>query len=139
MATNSAPGDDARPGSSNERADSGATAEPGLWPLISRHKRATGIVVGLAVLAIALSVVPALVGSSSGPLNDATTCSQWASASSTQQSDYARLYLDGYGTFSGAGRTGAAVQTSISRACVRAAYLGEADDVSILAAVRGDF
>ena len=52
-----------RAGAAGEDAGSGATAEPGLWPLLRRHKRATAIVVAIAALAIALSVVPALVGS----------------------------------------------------------------------------
>ena len=139
MATNSAPGEGEGAGAAGEDAGSGATAEPGLWPLLRRHKRATAIVVAIAVLAIALSVVPALVGSSSGPLTDATSCSGWSGASSAQKAAYVQLYLDAYGSFSGAGRTSAAVQTSINHGCIRAAYLGEADDVSVLAAVRGDF
>lgn len=52
-----------------------------------------------------------------------------------QQSGYAQLYLHEYGSFSGAGRTLDAVQNTITQRCVRAAYLGEADDVSVLAAI----
>jgi hypothetical protein len=132
MATNGAPGN-------GDGDGSGSTAEPGLWPLILRHRRASATVAAIAVLAIGLSVVPGLVGSGGGPLSDATTCSQWSAASSAQRSAYVQLYLESYGSFSGAGRTSAAVQTTITHGCVRAAFLGEADDVSVLAAVHGDF
>ena len=126
----------AAPGDS---ADSGPSAEPGLWPLIRAHRRAAGIVVAIAVLAIALTVIPAIVGSSGGPLSDSTNCSQWSAASSAQKAAYVQLYLDEYGSFSGAGRTSAAVRTTIEHGCIRAAFLGEADSVSVLAAVRGEF
>lgn len=127
MATNSAPGD---------TGGSGPTAEPGLSAVILAHKRAAAVVVAVAVLAIALTVVPALLGSSSGALSDATTCSQWAAASAGQKSGYAQLYLHQYGSFSSAGRNLDAVQNTINRRCVQAAYLGEADDVSVLAAIQ---
>ncbi len=139
MVTNSAPGEGAERGAAGEGAGSGSTAEPGLWPLLRRHKRATAIVAAIAVLAIALSVVPGLVSSSSGPLTDATSCSDWSAASSAQKGAYVELFLDAYGRSSGAGRTNAAVQASITHGCVRAGYLGEADDVSVLSALRGDF
>jgi hypothetical protein len=129
MATNSAPGDG---------ASSGSTAEPGLWPLIIRHKQVAAAVLVVFVLGIAVTVIPGLVGSNSGPLSDSTTCAEWAAASSSQKSAYVQLYLDEYGSFSGAGRTAAAVQSAISRGCVHATYLGEADDLTVVAAVRGD-
>jgi hypothetical protein len=130
MYTNSAPGD---------TGGSGPTAEPGVSALILAHKRAAAVVVAIVLFAIAITVVPALAGSNSGALNDATTCSQWAAASAGQKSAYAQRYLDEYGSFSGAGRNLNAVQNTITQRCVRAAYLGEADDVSVLAAVRRDF
>ena len=111
-------------------------AEPGLWPLIRRHKRAAATALTIVVLAIALTVVPGLVDSSSGPLRDSTTCTQWSAASAAQKAAYVQLYLDEYGTFSGAGSTSAAVRARIEHGCIRAVFLGEGDNLSVPAAVR---
>jgi hypothetical protein len=122
-----------------DNAGSEPGAEPGLWPLIRRHKRAAATAVTIVVVAIALTVVPGLVDSSSGPLKDSTTCTQWSAASSPQKAAYVQLYLDEYGTFSGAGATSTAVRTTIDHGCIRAGFLGEGDNASVLAAVRGEF
>ena len=130
MATNSAPGDAAGPSASSNQ---------GLSGLILAHKRATAIVVGIVLVLIAISVLPAVLGSSSGALNDATTCSEWAAASGDQQVAYAQLFLRENGSLTNAGQTAAAVQNTVSQGCVRAAYLGEADDVSVIGAVNKAF
>ena len=130
MATNSAPGDAAGPSASSNQ---------GLSGLILAHKRATAIVVGIVLVLIAISVLPAVLGSSSGALNDATTCSEWAAASGDQQVAYAQLFLRENGSLTNAGQTAAAVQNTVSQGCVRAAYLGEADDVSVIGAVNQAF
>lgn len=128
-------------GTSDEAAASGSNApEPfRLKALALGHKRMCALVVGLLLVVIALSVVPALVGSGGGALADSTTCSGWSAASSAQQTAYAHLYLNEYGGLSNTAGSAGAVQRAISSACVRAAYLGEADDVSVLAAIRHDF
>jgi ABC-type transport system involved in cytochrome c biogenesis permease component len=130
VATNSAPGD---------AAGSGASSNPGLSGLILAHKRATAIVVGIVLVLIVISVLPAVLGSSSGALNDATTCSEWAAASGDQKVAYAQLFRRENGSLTSAGQTPAAVQNTISDGCVRAAYLGEADDVSVIGAVNKAF
>jgi hypothetical protein len=126
-------------GASGQGAGPGATAEPGLGPLLRRHKAAAAAVVVIAVLAIALSVVPGLIGSGGGPLSDSTTCSAWSAASPARRAAYVQLYLRTYGSFTGAGPTSPAVQTAINHGCIRAGFLGEADELSVLDAVRGNF
>jgi ABC-type transport system involved in cytochrome c biogenesis permease component len=130
MATDSAPGD---------TAGSGASSNQGLGGLILAHKRAAAAVVGIVLVLIVISVLPAVLGSSSGALNDATTCSEWAAASGDQKVAYAQLFLRENGSLTSAGLTSAAVQNTISQGCVRAAYLGEADDVSVIGAVNKAF
>jgi hypothetical protein len=130
MATNGASGQGAGPGS---------TAEPGLWPLVLRHKPAAAAAVAIAVLAIALTVVPGLIGSGGGPLSDSTTCSAWSAASSARKAAYVQLYLRTYGSFTGAGPSSPAVRNAINHGCIRAGFLGEADELSVLDAVRGNF
>ena len=130
MATNSAPGDAAGPSASSNQ---------GLSGLILAHKRATAIVVGIVLVLIAISVLPAVLGSSSGALNDATTCSELAAASGDQKVAYAQLFLRENGSLTNAGQTVAAVRNTVTQGCVRAAYLGEADDVSVIGAVNKAF
>jgi ABC-type transport system involved in cytochrome c biogenesis permease component len=130
MATNSAPGDAAGPDVSSNQ---------GLSGLILAHKRATAIVAGIVLVLIVISVLPAVLGSSSGALNDATTCSEWAAASGDQKVAYAQLFLRENGSLTNAGQTPAAVQNTITQGCVRAAYLSEADDISVIGAVNKAF
>jgi ABC-type transport system involved in cytochrome c biogenesis permease component len=130
VATNSAPGD---------TAASDASSNQGLSGLILAHKRATAVVAGIVLVLIVISVLPAVLGSSSGALNDAATCSEWAAASGDQQVAYAQLFLRENGSLTSAGQTAGAVQNTISQGCVRAAYLGEADDVSVIGAVNKAF
>ena len=130
MATNSAPG---------EAAGSSEAPNQGLGGLILAHKRATAIVVAVVLVLAVISVLPALLGGSGGAMNDATTCSEWASASSDQQAAYAQLFLREHGSLTNAGQTTGAVENTISQECVHAAYLGEADDVSVIGAVNKAF
>ncbi|MGO9821314.1 MAG: hypothetical protein ACLPTJ_11770 [Solirubrobacteraceae bacterium] len=110
-----------------------------LSALIAEHKRATAAIVGVFLLMIAITVVPALAGSSSSSISDSATCSQWAAAPSSQQTAYGHLYLKEYHPAPNTDSNAAEVAQTISKACVQAAYLGEADDLSVLAAFRHDF
>jgi hypothetical protein len=107
--------------------------------LITEHKRVAAAIVGVFVLMIAVTVVPALAGSSPGAISDSATCSQWAAAPSAQQTAYGHLYLKEYRPAPDTAANAAEVAETISKACVRAAYLGEGDDLSVLAAFRHDF
>src|ERR1700733_6640621 len=104
---------------------------PSLKSIIVRHKRETAVVVALVIVLIGTMAATALPSSRASALSDASTCSARASAGQSQPTTYARLYLTEYGGTRGT----ASVVSAINSACSHAAYLGEADDVSILAAI----
>jgi hypothetical protein len=110
-----------------------------LSALIAEHKRVAAAIVGVFVLMIAVTVVPALAGSSPSSISDSTNCSAWAAAPSAQQTAYGHLYLKEYRPAPDTAANAAEVAQTIGKACVQAAYLGEADDLSVLAAFRHEF
>jgi hypothetical protein len=95
---------------------------PSLRTIIARHKRETAVVVALVIVLIGTMAATALPSSRS-------------SAGQSQQATYARLYLTEYGGT----RDAASVVSAINSACTHAAYLGEADDVSVVAAINHAF
>ncbi len=107
-----------------------------LKSLVARHKRASAAVIALLVVLAALAIGSAVSGSGRQALSDAATCSQWGAATSAQKIAYAHVYIGEYEAVPDTAPYAGAVKASIDRACVRAAYLGEADDVSVLAAMR---
>lgn len=110
-----------------------------LSAVIAAHKRATAAIIAIVVAMIAVTVVPALAGSNASSIADSSTCSQWESSPSAQQTAYGHLYLREYRVAPDTAANAEMLAQAISKACVRAAYLGEADDVSVLAAFRGNF
>jgi hypothetical protein len=104
-----------------------------------RHKRASaGSIVFLLAL-ITVTVVTAVASPSRQALSDSATCSEWAAATPAQKIGYSHLYINEHGAFANTARNADAVETAINRACIRAAYLGEADDLSVLASLRHEF
>jgi hypothetical protein len=91
----------------------------------------------LLLIVIAVFAVPAV--SSGGSLSDSSSCSQWGAATPTQQAAYARLYEREHE----AGLSGAVsatnIASAITQACTHAAYLGESDDVSVIAGINHQF
>ena len=110
-----------------------------LTSLMLRHRRASAAAITIVLVAIGLTIVTTVSGHSRQPLSDATTCTAWASATRSQKVAYAQLYINEHGAFPNTPRYGAAVQTAIDRACTHASYLGEADDISVLASIRHAF
>jgi hypothetical protein len=107
--------------------------------IVLRHRRASAGAVALLVALIALTVGTAVSSSSRVPLSDSASCSEWAAGTTAQKSAYSHLYINEYGAYPNTARYAAAVQAAINRACTHAAALGEADDVSVLAALRRAF
>jgi hypothetical protein len=103
-----------------------------------QHKRASAVVLAIIALLVLLSVIAVVAGSSNAALSDGTSCSQWDSSSPKQQEAYSRLYLKEHGAI-GAAKQPASVRSAIADACSQSALLGESDDVSVLAAVKGYF
>ena len=105
--------------------------------ILRRHK--AGSAGGFALLLIVIAVFAASAVSSGGSLGDSSSCSQWGAATPAQQAAYARLYEHEHD----AGLSGAVsatnIESAISQACTHAAYLGESDDVSVIAALNHQF
>jgi hypothetical protein len=117
-----------------------AVREPfSLGTVISRHKRASAGAIALVLVLVASTIVPAFLSSSPEAVSDSTTCSQWSSASPAQMNAYSRLYLSEHSALSSGASSASSIRSAISSACVRAAYLGEADDVSVAAAIKHEY
>jgi hypothetical protein len=126
---------------SGEGAARGAAVagQPTLWRLMRGHRRASAAVIVVVLLAAALTVLTAVSRSGAVALTDSTSCSGWTAASPVQQTAYARRYVDEHrGTPRGA-RDARAVTLAIDASCTHAAYLGESDDMSVVAAIRGEY
>jgi type II secretory pathway pseudopilin PulG len=104
-----------------------------------RHKAASAVVIAVVLLLVAFTAAAAVSSSSNAALSDATSCTQWASASAAQQSTYAQLYFAEHGGLASGANDPTSIRSAINSACSQAAYLGESDDVSVLAAVRHNF
>lgn len=109
---------------------------PSLKAIILRHKRATAGAIALVVVLLGVMAAAALPSAKAGPLADSSSCSAWTSASAAQQTAYAHLYISEH--VSAAPAPGS-VESAINSACNHAAYLGEADEVSIVAALNHAF
>ncbi len=127
-------------GSRDDAGASGPTA-PGftLRSAIAAHKRATAGVVAVLVVAVALPFVPPFLGPRGVAHRDSTSCSQWSSASQAQQTAYSHLYFSEHVADPSGASDAGSITTAITDACIQAAYLGEADDMSVLAAIEHQY
>jgi hypothetical protein len=131
MAANSEP-DAAAPGSS-------ASPPWSLMSLIRAHRRASAGAIVFVLLVVAVTIVTTVSSPTRAPLSDSASCSQWAAATPAQKIAYSHVYINEYGAFANTNRNADAVEAAIDKSCVRAAYLGEADDISVLASLRHAF
>lgn len=112
---------------------------PTLRGVIVRYKGASAVVAVVVLLLVAFTAAAAVSSSSNAALSDSTSCSQWASATGSQQNTYAQLYFAEHGGLPNAANDPTGIRSAINSACAEAAYLGESDDVSVLAASRQNF
>lgn len=127
--------------------DPGGSATPGpgteerwtLTALIRRHPRVTAGCLALVIVLVAVTLLTTVSSPHRVAISDSASCSQWAAATPAQQIAYSHLYIDEYGRVADTAGNAAAVRTAIHRACTHASYLGEADDISIIAALRHAF
>jgi hypothetical protein len=117
----------------------GSPEEFNFRALIAQHKRGSALIAAAVLAVIALTVATTLTGANPSPLSDSTTCSAWAAASTAQKTAYAHLYINEYGDYANTDANAAAVRADVNQNCVRAAYLGEADDVTVLSALHHEF
>jgi hypothetical protein len=112
---------------------------PSVKAIILRHKAASAAAVVIALVLVGVMAAAALPSAKAGALADSSTCSAWQSASQTQQAAYAHLYVTEHRSPVSGGLGAADVERSINSACNHAAYLGEADDISLVAALNRAF
>lgn len=110
-----------------------------LTSLLRRHPRLTAASFLVVAAVVAVTILTTVGNARPQPLANSASCSQWAAATRSEQLAYAHLYIDEYGPFADTARHADAVRGQIGRACTHASYLGEADDITILAAERHSF
>lgn len=112
---------------------------PTLRTIVRRHKAATAGAIAVVLVLIGVMAEAALPSANAGALSDSSTCSAWTSASQSQQTAYAHLDITEHGSNVSGGLGAGSVESAINGACNHAAYLGEADDISIVAALNHAF
>jgi hypothetical protein len=110
---------------------------PSIKAIILRHKAASAAAVAIVLVLVGAMVAAALPSAKAGALSDSSTCSAWSSATGAQQTAYARLYVNE--RLGGANRHVGTIKAALNGDCNHAAYLGEADDVSVVAALNHAF
>lgn len=110
-----------------------------LTSLLRRHPRVTAASLLVVAAAVAVTILTTVTNPRPQPLANSASCSQWAAATRGEQLAYSHLYINEYGRFANTVRRADEVRAEIGRACTHASYLGEADDITILAAERHSF
>ena len=92
-----------------------------------------------ALVAMVALIVVAVVGAKTGPVTDATTCTQWGSANVNRQNAYATLYVREHGAIPRWGASPAMVINAINAGCFQA-YGDDVDDTTtVVQAISGKF
>jgi hypothetical protein len=104
-----------------------------------RHKRVAAGSIALVLALIAVTIVTTVSSPRREKLSDSASCTQWAAGAPAQKIAYSHLYINEYGRFPNTAHYAAVVKVAINKACTQASYLGEADDVSVLASLRHAF
>ncbi len=107
--------------------------------IMARHKGASAVAIAVGVLLVAFSVAAAVSSSSNAALSDSTSCTQWEGASQALQNGYAQLYPKEHGALPSGVRSAGGVLSTVTSTCTQAGYLGESDDVSVIAAIHHDY
>ena len=107
--------------------------------VVRRHKWAAAATAAVVLVVVALTLITTLVSPSREPLSDSASCTQWDAGTPAQKIAYSHLYINEYGRVPNTAGNAAAIETTIDKACTEASYLGEADDVSVLASLRHAF
>jgi hypothetical protein len=113
-----------------------------LWTmrgLIAEHRMAALVAAALCALLVGTLALVALGGGKAGPLNDATTCTQWGNANQNRQTAYARLYVSEHGAVPKYGATPAGVINAINFGCGMAYGDDVADTATVVQAINGTF
>jgi|GEM_PF-4835845 len=124
--------------SSPDPAPSARLGQPSLRALVLKHR---WIAVGALVLVLLFGVllIPEIVTAGRWKVTDSTSCSAWSSANSRQQAAYARLYVRRHGSLENGATSPAAIEGAINNACLQAFAYDEADNVTVLQAINGQY
>jgi hypothetical protein len=104
--------------------------------LLARHKRAAWAVAAFVALMVAMALVT-LLGSRGGAVSDATTCTQWGSATQDQQTAYARLYVREHGALRNGETAPASVIAAVNNGCSLAFTNDVSDTMTVVQAISG--
>lgn len=115
-----------------------AASRPSIRRFVLEHKPASLVVLVVLVLMVG-SAVPAVFTAGSWKVSDATSCSAWSSANPTQQAAYSRLYLQRHGSAANGATSPAGVEAAVDRGCVQAFAYDEADQVTVLQAIKKQY
>jgi hypothetical protein len=112
---------------------------PTVRGLIASHRRASLVLAGLFLVAVAYLALIAL-GPKAGAVADSTTCAQWSSTNVARQDAYARLYITEHGGVSPRwGPPPAGVINAINAGCYQAFGEGVSDTATVVQAISRDF
>lgn len=107
--------------------------------LVASHRRASLLIAGLCVLAVAYFTLIAL-GPRAGAVTDRTTCEQWASTNVDGQVAYARLYVSEHGNVSPRwGPAPRGVINAINAGCYQAYGEDVANTATVVQAISRNF
>jgi hypothetical protein len=124
--------------STTSSLQAGASGQP--WTvrrLIAAHKPVALAAAAVCAVTVAMFLV-AVLGPKAGAVTDTTTCSQWGSANWSQETAYARRYVEEHGAIDGQ-TSPMAIITAINNGCMEAFGEDVDDTTSVVQAISGSF
>lgn len=112
---------------------------PSLRAFIARNKRLSISAITVVVALLAAVVILGVAGSGAWHVRDSTSCSGWSSANQSQQTAYARLYVNEHGALPSGASDLASVKATIDNGCLSAFGYDEADTVNVVQAIKGQY
>jgi hypothetical protein len=111
---------------------------PTLLGLAREHKRASAGVLATLLALLAIVLVSDL-GSRVSRITDSTACSVWGSSKQRQRDAYAALYVREHGPLPSGATDPGTIEGAIDNGCTMAYGFDEADTVTVLQALRGQY
>lgn len=111
---------------------------PTLRGLMREHKRVSAGVL-VTILALLAIVLISDLGTRVSRISDSTTCSVWGSAKQSKRDAYAALYVKEHGALPSGASDPGTIEGAIDNGCTMAYGFDEADTVTVLQAVKGEY
>jgi len=115
-----------------------AARQPTLRALLVRHKLVS-LALLVMVLGFAAVVVPEVLSAGKLKITDSTSCSAWSNARPNQWAAYDRLYLRQHRSLPDGSVSPTRVQQAVNYGCLRAYSFDEADTITVLEAIKGEY